>query len=86
MPPELRQVQEHGCFSDRDHIIPQRLARRFGRTSLEREIIYDQENIVQTCRAEHDEKTVQEDDAVLLCELAAKVLIRAAEQEEPHAA
>lgn len=86
MPAELRGTQEHGCYSDRDHVIPQRLARRFGRSSLERAIIYDTDNIVQTCRAEHDEKTANENDAVLLCQLAAKVLERVMQQEEPDAA
>lgn len=49
---------ENGCFSDLDHIVPQRLAN----TALASLYIYSPENKQQICRAEHDEKTAQGDE------------------------
>lgn len=60
-PPELRGQQEHGCFSDRDHIIP----RFVGKLATEhREIVNEyinsDTNKQQICRWEHEEKSYQE--------------------------
>lgn len=57
----LRGKQYNGCFSDTDHTVPQRLARRAGATALERAYIYSEVNLVQMCRNEHDAKTEQGD-------------------------
>lgn len=50
--------QENGCFSDRDHKVPQRLAT----TALATAYIYGPENLQQICRNEHDEKCKDGDD------------------------
>ena len=54
----LRSTQEHGCFSDLDHILP----RFLGRTSLQRRFIERPENKQQLCRWEHDEKTFEDEN------------------------
>jgi len=51
---------EHGCFSDTDHIVPQRLAN----TVLEKLFIYSPENKQQICRSEHEDKTFSGDEAL----------------------
>lgn len=64
MPPScLKSTQEHGCFSDLDHIVPQRYARAVGATALEKTYILDYPgNHQQLCRWEHEEKTFQGDE------------------------
>lgn len=61
-PKELQGTQEHGCFSDRDHIIPQYLGRQAtGKLRrILRQFIQLPENSQQLCRWEHDEKSVHE--------------------------
>lgn len=49
---------EHGCFSDQDHIVPQRLAS----TALATLFIQSPENKQQLCRSEHDKKTHEGDE------------------------
>lgn len=73
-PPELR-GQEFGCFSDLDHLVPQRLAKGLGKTSLIRQYIYHPVNLSQTCRWEHEMKNKQGDrllpsEEVMLQEIA----------------
>lgn len=55
-PPQLRGTQEHGCFSDEDHIFPKSL----GNTALLKLYIQLPENKQQVCRWWHDYKTAQE--------------------------
>jgi hypothetical protein len=62
----LRQFQEHGCYADTDHIIPQRLGRLASSTRAERLYILSGDNMEQTCRWDHDIKTELEDDVNLL--------------------
>lgn len=50
--------QENGCYSDKDHKVPQRLAT----TALATAYIYSPENLEQICRSEHDEKCKEGDD------------------------
>lgn len=69
----LRREQSHGCFSDTDHKIPQRLVKRVAETALAREIINDPDNLQQLCRWEHDEKTAHENDRLLLRALTARI-------------
>ncbi len=53
-PPELKREQDHGCFADHDHIVPQRL----GTTALAACYIKQHpENQQQLCRELHDAKT-----------------------------
>lgn len=52
-PAPLRKEQKHGCFSDLDHISPQ----RFGKTPLASAYIQLQINKQQLCRRIHEEKT-----------------------------
>ena len=69
-PGKLKGTQSHGCFSDSDHIIPQRLARRRSATRAEKQyIMQNPENREQLCRNLHNEKTLAEDDAELLKQL-----------------
>lgn len=56
-PPQVKGA-ENGCFSDTDHIVPQRLAT----TALASLYIHSRENKQQICRSEHDEKTAQGDE------------------------
>lgn len=49
---------ENGCFSDKDHKVPQRLAT----TALARAYIYSPDNLQQICRSEHDDKCKDGDD------------------------
>lgn len=64
-PKSLRDSQEHGCFSDLDHKVPQRLAREVGATALEKAyILNSKDNRQQLCRWEHDEKCVTGDDPI----------------------
>lgn len=49
---------EVGCFSDTDHIVPQRLATN----ALSKLYIYSPENTQQICRREHEEKTREGDE------------------------
>lgn len=55
-PPEQLRYQEHGCFSDIDHLIP----RCLGRTALAKAFINLPENKERKCRWEHDDKTHQD--------------------------
>lgn len=65
---------ENGCYSDKDHKVPQRLAT----TALARAYIYSPENIQQLCRSEHDDKTKDGDEPLPeRSELAARVLAQA---------
>lgn len=50
-------AKEGACYSDRDHIVPQRY-RFMG--LLVRKYIYTPENKQQICRWEHEEKTLTE--------------------------
>lgn len=52
----LKSTQEHGCFSDNDHILP----RSLGETALDKAYLELPSNQQQICRAEHDQKTQQE--------------------------
>jgi len=54
----IKKGNESGCFSDRDHIVPQRLAQ----TGLATLYIYSPENYQQLCRLEHDKKTLEGDE------------------------
>jgi hypothetical protein len=57
-PPRARGA-EVGCYADRDHIVPQRLAK----TALARLYIYSPDNIQDgMCRDAHDEKTAAGDE------------------------
>lgn len=61
-PAALEGTQEHGCFSDNDHIVP----RFLGETAIEnaqilKEYIRLPENQQQICRWEHDIKTREEE-------------------------
>lgn len=49
---------EVGCFSDTDHIVPQ----RFATTALTKLYIYSPENTQQLCRSEHEAKTREGDE------------------------
>lgn len=49
---------ENGCFSDLDHIVPQRL----GKTALAKAYINLPMNHQQLCRVEHEEKTEDGDE------------------------
>lgn len=49
---------EVGCFSDTDHIVPQRLATN----ALSKLYIYSPENTQQICRSEHEAKTREGDE------------------------
>lgn len=57
-PRPLKGSQEHGCFSDLDHIVPQRL----GTTALAKTYINLPENKQQLCRWDHDEKGYEGDE------------------------
>lgn len=57
-PGPLRKTQEHGCYSDLDHIVPQRL----GYTALNSTYIQLAVNKQQLCRRLHDEKTANGDE------------------------
>ena len=59
-PPQLEETQEHGCYSDTDHVIPQALGRRRYATTLLKHFISTPANKVQRCRWEHDFKTEEE--------------------------
>lgn len=50
--------RENGCYSDKDHKVPQRLAT----TALAKAFIYSPENMQQICRDEHDAKTMAGDE------------------------
>lgn len=50
--------KENGCYSDKDHKVPQRLAT----TALSRAYIYSPDNLQQLCRQEHDEKCLEGDE------------------------
>lgn len=55
-PPELRGSQSHGCYEDKDHLIP----RRAGFCAVTRYIIKRPENQEYICRKEHDLKNHRE--------------------------
>lgn len=57
-PPKKLQGQEYGCYSDEDHIVPQRLAV----DALSRAYIHAPINKQQLCRWRHDEKTLAGDE------------------------
>lgn len=59
-PKALEDTQEHGCYSDTDHVVPRYLARRVGATALLKNYIKSPVNQVQTCRWEHMQKTERE--------------------------
>lgn len=52
--------KENGCYSDKDHIVPQRLAR----TALSTAYIYSPDNIQQLCRSKHDDKCRDGDEPI----------------------
>lgn len=56
-PPQLEGQQEHGCYSDEDHLFPRALGRRATASALIRNFINTPANRVQRCRWEHDAKT-----------------------------
>ena len=55
-PKQLEGEQDHGCFSDTDHILPKKLAS----SAMERRFLELPENKQQICRRIHDEKTHNE--------------------------
>jgi len=61
-PKALRGIQNHGCYSDTDHIIPRFMGRVAGATTLLKNFIRSKANQQQLCRWEHDEKTIDEWD------------------------
>lgn len=76
-PAPLKNTQEHGCFSDLDHKVPQRLARIAGATALQKAYILDsQDNRQQICRWEHEEKGAQGDDPMPSNEYMMQTLAR----------
>ena len=56
-PPKYKGA-ENGCFSDTDHIVPQRLSQ----TALSKLYIHSPENKQQLCREAHDNKTAEGDE------------------------
>ena len=58
-PTPLRDKQEHGCFSDTDHIIPRFIGRQ-ATSALVKNYVRSKANQQQLCRWEHDKKTVEE--------------------------
>lgn len=58
-PGPLRGQQEHGCFSDTDHIIPRFMGRQ-ACSKLLKNFIRSKANQQQLCRNEHDIKTAEE--------------------------
>ena len=56
-PAQLYVEQEHGCYSDTDHIVPQSMGRKKYASALLRNYIDTPANKVQKCRWEHDAKT-----------------------------
>jgi hypothetical protein len=58
-PASLRGKQKHGCFSDLDHIVPQRLGKG---NHLAAAFINLAMNKQQLCRDEHDEKSHDGDE------------------------
>lgn len=80
-PKPLRRTQEHGCFSDEDHIIPRFLGRQATENNrIIRKYINLPENRQQICRWEHDEKTA--DDLYNPPELPPLEVMKAAIEEE----
>ncbi len=67
--PPLQGLQEHGCFSDQDHILPQRLGRLITATQVQIDYINSDANIKQECRWQHEAKTRNENDEELLIQL-----------------
>lgn len=59
-PKPLRDIQEHGCYADTDHIIPRFLGKLAGTSSLLKNYIRSPANKQQLCRWEHDSKTARE--------------------------
>lgn len=58
-PPEkLSRTQEHGCYSDLDHIVPRRLAK----TAIAAVYINRPDNKQQLCRNEHNDKSAKGDE------------------------
>lgn len=57
-PKPLRATQEHGCYSDRDHIIPKFMGK--GAIKLVKRFIHSPENYQQLCRWEHNEKSIED--------------------------
>lgn len=76
--PALKHTQSEGCYSDRDHIIPQRIGRLALVTQRERDYINSESNIRQTCRFEHDNKSLGENDTELREQL--RILARQAQE------
>lgn len=60
-PPELRDTQRIGCYSDKDHVVPRRYKHMPGVPQLVIEYINDPINHEQPCRWEHDAKTAAGD-------------------------
>lgn len=83
-PGKLKRTQHHGCYSDMDHIVPRRLAKRKGSTPLERQYVAHPVNHQQLCRWEHDEKTWAGDEPMPTREemLGAMALYKAEEAQE----
>jgi CRISPR/Cas system Type II protein with McrA/HNH and RuvC-like nuclease domain len=69
-PSPLRKKQDNGCFSDVDHIYPQ----RFAKDDLSEALVYSEFNQVQTCRSEHEDKTAKGDMEQLFPEEIATVM------------
>lgn len=57
-PEPLAEQQEHGCFSDVDHIVP----RRLGQTALGKTFIQLPDNKQQICRYQHEQKPLEPDE------------------------
>lgn len=55
-PPSVLRGQPTGCYSNTDHIVPQRLARLPHATELEKAYIYSDANKRQLCKWLHDIK------------------------------
>lgn len=69
-PSPLRTEQKHGCFTDIDHIYPQ----RFALDALSNALVHSEFNKAQTCRVEHEDKTAKGDMEKLFPEEIAIVL------------
>jgi hypothetical protein len=61
-PARLKDQQEHGCYANTDHTVPQRLAKRRKATPLEKLYVYSSANLRQLCIWEHDEKNRNNDE------------------------
>lgn len=79
-PGPLRGEQKHGCYSDLDHIVPQRL----GTTALNQAYIQLSVNKQQLCRRLHDEKTAAGDEPLPPIEDMIDAVNAAADAGEVH--